>query len=136
MLKKYYWLVIVATSITTVASEERFSVFYSCPTVEAGQSCSRQCAKIGNIKFDVRDKSKSGNVNVTLFTENEVAPETLKNCQVKNSKNWVCQTTEIFQEQSYSMTDGVYFVKKVFRMLDGEDDISIYCARLFESNLQ
>ena len=72
---------------------------------------------------------KQGNVNVTLFTENEMAPETLKNCDVQNAENWSCETIEVFQEQSHSMAKGLYFSKKIFRMLDGEDDVSVYCAR-------
>tara|TARA_B100001939_G_C16600570_1_gene470808 strand:- start:316 stop:582 length:267 start_codon:yes stop_codon:yes gene_type:complete len=86
-----------------------------------------KCEKIGNISFDVRREPKD--VNVTLFTENEVAPETLKNCEVQNAKNWFCETIEVFQEQSHSMEKGVYFSKKIYRMLDGEDDVSVYCAR-------
>ena len=88
-----------------------------------------KCEKIGNISFDVRQEPKDDNVNVTLFTENEVAPETLKNCEVQNAKNWFCETIEVFQEDSHSMENGVYFSKKIFRMLDGEDDVSVYCAR-------
>ena len=88
-----------------------------------------KCEKIGNISFDVRRNPKDGNVNVTLFTENEVAPETLKNCEVQNANNWFCETIEVFQEQSHSMAKGLYFSKKIFRMLDGEDDVSVYCAR-------
>ena len=89
----------------------------------------RKCGKIGKISFDVRRDAKDGNVNVTLFTENEVAPETLKNCEVQNANNWSCETIEVFQEQYHSMVKGLYFSKKIFRMLDGEDDVSIYCAR-------
>ena len=88
-----------------------------------------KCEKIGNISFDVRRDPKDGNVNVTFFTENEVAPETLKNCEVQNVNNWFCETKEVFQEQFHSMAKGLYFSKKTFRMLDGEDDVSVYCAR-------
>ena len=107
-------------------AEEMYD-FYSCPSVEAGSMLHEM--KIGNISFDVRRKPKDGNVNVTLFTENEVAPETLKNCEVQNANNWYCEIIEVFQEQTHSMAQGVYFSKKIFRMLDGEDDVSVYCAR-------
>ena len=103
--------------------------FYSCPSIESGKTCSQNCNKVGNISFDVRVKTREGNVNVTVFTENEIAPGTLKNCNVTDLNNWSCETIEVFQEQTHSMKDGIYFSEKVFRMLDGEDDISIFCAR-------
>ena len=121
-------IIFVVLSNTVLASTEVFA-FYSCPTIESGKDCSENCEKIGNITFDVRADSKEGNVNVTLFTENEVAPETLKNCDVKNASNWRCQVSEVFQEQSHTMKKGIYFGKRIFRMLDGEDDVSVYCAR-------
>ena len=129
MLKRYKIVTIFLLLLTsTLSAEERFD-YYSCPSIESGKECSRKCEKIGGILFDVRRDSKGGNVNVTLFTENEVAPETLKNCDVQNAKNWSCETIEVFQEQSHFMAKGLYFSKKIFRMLDGEDDVSIYCAR-------
>ena len=129
MLKKYKITTIFVIFVTSISSAEEMYDFYSCPSVEAGKVCSMQCEKIGNISFDVRRDPKDGNVNVTLFTENEVAPETLKNCDVQNANNWFCETIGVFQEQSHSMEKGVYFNKKIFRMLDGEDDVSVYCAR-------
>ena len=129
MLKKYKITTIIVAFVSSVSSAEEMYDFYSCPSIESGKVCSMKCEKIGNISFDVRGGSKNGNVNVTLFTDNEVAPETLKNCEVQNAKNWFCETIEVFQEQTHSMAQGVYFSKKIFRMLDGEDDVSVYCAR-------
>ena len=129
MLIKYKIAMILVVCATSVFSAEEIYDFYSCPSIESGKVCSLKCEKIGNISFDVRRAIKEGNVNVTLFTENEVAPETLKNCEVQNAKNWFCETIEVFQEQSHSMKKGVYFSKKIFRMLDGENDVSVYCAR-------
>ena len=129
MLKKYKITTIFVLFATSVSLAEEMYDFYSCPSIEAGKVCSMRCEKIGNISFDVRRNPKDGNVNVTLFTENEVAPETLKNCEVQNANNWFCETIEVFQEQTHSMAQGVYFSKKIFRMLDGEDDVSVYCAR-------
>ena len=129
MLKNYKIATIFVLFSTSLSSAEKMYEFYSCPSIESGKVCSMRCEKIGNISFDVRSDSRHGNVNVTLFTENEVAPETLKNCDVQNAKNWSCETVEVFQEKSHSMTKGLYFSKKIFRMLDGEDDISVYCAR-------
>ena len=129
MLKKYKIATIFVVFVTSVSSAGEMYDFYSCPSIESGKVCSMKCEKIGNISFDVRIDPKDGNVNVTLFTENEVAPETLKNCDVQNANNWFCETIEVFQEQSHSMAKGLYFSKKIFRMLDGEDDVSIYCAR-------
>ena len=129
MLKKYKIATIFVLFVTSVPSAEEMYDFYSCPSIEAGKVCSMTCEKIGNISFDVRRNPKDGNVNVTLFTENEVAPETLKNCEVQNANNWYCEIIEVFQEQTHSMAQGVYFSKKIFRMLDGEDDVSVYCAR-------
>ena len=120
---------ILVVFITSVSWGGEIFDFYSCPSIESGKACSKKCEKIGNISFDVRRDPNYGNVNVTLFTENEVAPETLKNCEVQNAKNWFCETIEVFQEQSHFMEKGVYFSKKTFRMLDGEDDVSVYCAR-------
>ena len=129
MLKKYKIVTIFIVFVTNLSSAGEMFEFYSCPSIESGKACSRKCEKIGNISFDVRRDPKGGNVNVTLFTENEVAPETLKNCDVKNANNWFCETKEVFQEQSHTMGKGLYFSKKIFRMLDGEDDVSIHCAR-------
>ena len=129
MLRKCKNITIFVVFVTSVSSANEMHGFYSCPSVESGKVCSMKCEKIGNISFDVRRASKEGNVHVTLFTENEVAPETLKNCEVQNSKNWSCETIEVFQEQSHFMEKGVYFSKKIFRMLDGEDDVSVHCAR-------
>lgn len=129
MVKKYKVATIFVVSLTSVSSAGEMLDYFSCPSIESAKACSRKCEKIGDISFDVRRDSKGGNVNVTLFTENEVAPETLKNCDVQNAKNWSCETIEVFQEQSQSMAKGLYFSKKIFRMLDGEDDVSIYCAR-------
>ena len=129
MLKKYKIATIFVLFVTSVSSAQEVYDFYSCPSIESGKVCSMKCEKIGNISFDVRRNPKDGNVNVTLFTENEVAPETLKNCKVENANNWFCETIEVFQEQTHSMAQGVYFSKKIFRMLDGEDDVSVYCAR-------
>ena len=129
MLRKYKITTILVVYVTSVVSAAETYDFYSCPSIEAGKVCSMKCEKIGTISFDVRRNSKDGNVNVTFFTENEVAPETLKNCEVQNANNWVCETIEVFQEQTHSMAQGVYFSKKIFRMLDGEDDVSVYCAR-------
>ena len=129
MLKKYKITTIFVLFVTSVSSAEEMYDFYSCPSIEAGKVCSMRCEKIGNISFDVRRNPKDGNVNVTLFTENEVAPETLKNCEVQNASNWFCEIIEVFQEQTHSMVQGMYFSKKIFRMLDGEDDVSVYCAR-------
>ena len=129
MLKKYKNATIFVLFVTSVPSAEEMYNFYSCPSIESAKVCSMKCEKIGNISFDVRTVLKDGNVNVTLYTENEVAPETLKNCEVQTAKNWFCETIEVFQEQSHSMKKGVYFTKKIFRMLDGEDDVSVYCAR-------
>ena len=129
MIKRYVVCAILfALSKTGLTSEDAFA-FYSCPSIESGKACSRDCEKVGKISFDVRGEPEEGNVNVTLFTENEVAPETFKNCDISNSNNWNCQVTEVFQEQSHVMTNGAYFGKKIFRMLDGENDVSIYCAR-------
>ena len=119
-------LVVFLTSLPTAGE---ILDYYSCPSIESGKACSMKCEKIGNISFDVRENPKDGNVNVTLFTKNEVAPETLKNREVQNANNWFCETIEVFQEQSHFMAKGVYFSKKIFRMLDGEDDVSVYCAR-------
>ena len=129
MLKKYKITTIFVAFVTNMSSADEMYDFYSCPSIDSGKVCSMKCEKIGNISFDVRVGSKDGNVNVTLFTDNEVAPETLKNCEVQNAKNWFCETIEVFQEQSHLMEKGVYFSKKTFRMLDGEDDVSVYCAR-------
>ena len=129
MLEKYKVAVMCIVFVTTVSSAGEVYDFYSCPSIESGKVCSKKCEKIGGISFDVRRDPKDGNVNVTLFTENEVAPETLKNCEVQNTNNWFCETIEVFQEQTHSMSQGVYFSKKIFRMLDGEDDVSVYCAR-------
>ena len=129
MFKKYKIATIFVVFVTSVSSAKDTYRFYSCPSIESGKVCSKKCEKIGNISFDVRRDPKEGNVNVTLFTENEVAPETLKNCKVRNVNNWFCETIEVFQEQFHSMTKGLYFSKKTFRMLDGEDDVSVYCAR-------
>ncbi|MDA9718857.1 hypothetical protein N9U60_00505 [Betaproteobacteria bacterium] len=129
MLKKYKFAAIFVVFLTSVSSAGEMFDFYSCPSIESGKACSRKCEKIGGISFDVRRDPKEGNVNVTLFTENEVAPETLQNCDVQNASNWFCETIEVFQEQSHYMAKGLYFSKKIFRMLDGEDDVSIYCAR-------
>ena len=129
MLKKYKIATIFVLFVTSVSSAQEVYEFYSCPSIESGKVCSMKCEKIGNISFDVRRNPKDGNVNVTLFTENEVAPETLKNCEVQNANNWSCETIEVFQEHTHSMAHGVYFSKKIFRMLDGEDDVSVYCAR-------
>ena len=129
MLKNYKIATIFVVFSTSLSSAEKLYGFYSCPSIESGNVCSMKCEKIGKISFDVRGDRIDGNVNVTLFTDNEVAPETLKNCDVQNSKNWSCETIEVFQEQHHSMTKGLYFSKKIFRMLDGEDDVSVYCAR-------
>ena len=129
MLKNYKIATIFVVFSTSLSSAEEMYDFYSCPSIESGKVCSMKCEKIGNISFDVRRDPTHGNVNVTLFTENEVAPETLKNCDIQNAKNWSCETIEVFQEQSHSMAKGLYFSKKIFRMLDGEDDVSVYCAR-------
>ena len=129
MLIKYKIAIILVLGATSVFSAEEMYDFYSCPSIESGKVCSMKCEKIGTISFDVRLDSNDGNVNVTLFTENEVAPETLKNCEVQNANNWFCETIGVFQEMSHTMEKGVYFSKKIFRMLDGEDDVSVYCAR-------
>ena len=129
MLKKYKIATIFVVFATNVSSAGEMFGFYSCPSIESGKACSRTCERIGDISFDVRRDVKGGNVNVTLFTENEVAPETLKNCDIQNASNWLCETKEVFQEQYHSMAEGLYFSTKIFRMLDGEDDVSIYCAR-------
>ena len=129
MLIKYKIAIILVLGATSVFSAEEMYDFYSCPSIESGKVCSMKCEKIGTISFDVRLDSNDGNVNVTLFTENEVAPETLKNCEVQNANNWFCETIGVFQEMSHTMEKGVYFSKKIFRMLDGEDDVSIHCAR-------
>ena len=129
MLRNYKIATIFVVLSTSLSSAEKMYEFYSCPSIESGKVCSMRCEKIGNISFDVRRDTRLGNVNVTLFTENEVAPETLKNCDIKNAKNWSCENIEVFQEQSHSMAKGLYFSKKIFRMLDGEDDVSVYCAR-------
>ena len=129
MLRNYKIVTIFVVLSTSLSSAEKMYEFYSCPSIESGKVCSMRCEKIGNISFDVRRDTRHGNVNVTLFTENEVAPETLKNCDIKNAKNWSCENIEVFQEQSHSMAKGLYFSKKIFRMLDGEDDVSVYCAR-------
>ena len=122
-------LAVFGVFVTCVVSAGGSYDFYSCPSIESGKACSNKCEKIGNISFDVRRSLKDSNVNVTLFTENEVAPETLKNCKIQNANTWFCETVEVFQEQSHSMEEGLYFSKKIFRMLDGEDDVSVYCAR-------
>ena len=129
MLKNYKIATIFVVFSTSLISAERMYDFYSCPSIESGKICSVKCEKIGNISFDVRRDPTLSNVNVTLFTENEVAPETLKNCDIKDTENWSCENIEVFQEQSHFMTKGLYFSKKIFRMLDGEDDVSVYCAR-------
>ena len=129
MLRTYKIVIALVGFVTTAASAGEMFNFYSCPSIASGKACSGKCEKIGNISFDVRRNPKDGNVNVTLFTENETAPETLKNCEVRNVNLWFCQSVEVFQEQSHSMEKGVYFSKKIFRMLDGEDDVSVYCAR-------
>ena len=129
MLKNYKIATIFVVFSTSLISAERMYDFYSCPSIESGKICSVKCEKIGNISFDVRRDPTLSNVNVTLFTENEVAPETLKNCDIKDTENWSCENIEVFQEQSHSMVKGLYFSKKIFRMLDGEDDVSVYCAR-------
>ena len=129
MLKNYKIATIFVLFSTSLSSAEKMYDFYSCPSIESGKGCSIKCEKIGNISFDVRRDPTLSNVNVTLFTENEVAPETLKNCDIKDTENWSCENIEVFQEQSHSMTKGLYFSKKIFRMLDSEDDVSVYCAR-------
>ena len=109
MFKKYKIAMLLIVFITSVSSAGEMYNFYSCPSIESGKVCSIKCEKIGRISFDVRRDPHDGNVNVTLFTENEVAPETLKNCEVQNNNNWFCETIEVFQEQSHSMVKGLYF---------------------------
>ncbi len=129
MSKKHKIATIFFVFLTSVSSAGEMLDYYSCPSIESGNECSRKCEKIGDISFDVRRSPDGSHVNVTLFTENEVAPQTLKNCDVQNANNWSCEIIEVFQEQSHSMANGLYFSKQIFRMLDGEDDVSIYCAR-------
>ena len=128
-LKNLLW-VITATllSASSIAGEGSLD-YFSCPSTKSGKSCSESCKQIGEVSFDVRGKAKDGNVHVTLFTENEKAPETLKNCNIHSPDEWVCEKVEIFHEELHTMSEGIYFSKKIFRMLDGEDDVSIYCAR-------
>ena len=129
MLKKYKIATIFVLFVTSVSSAEEMYDFYSCPSIEAGKVCSMRCEKIGNISFDVRRNPKDGNVNVTLFTENEVAPETLKIVRFKMLTIGFVKPLRFFRSRLILWQKGVYFSKKIFRMLDGEDDVSVYCAR-------
>ena len=97
MLKKYKIATIFVVFSTSLSSAEEMYDFYSCPSIESGKVCSMKCEKIGNISFDVRRDPTLSNVNVTLFTENEVAPETLKNCDIKMLKTGLVKPLKCFR---------------------------------------
>ena len=112
MLKKYIITTIFVVFLTSLPTAGEILDYYSCPSIESGKACSRKCEKIGGISFDVRQNPKRGNVNVTLFTQNEVAPETLKNCDVQNAKNWFVKPWRFFRRSLTLWQKGCILVRR------------------------
>ena len=118
----------VFCTVSSASADNKYKLF-SCVSEKSALDCSRMCQLIGTISFDVRVNDKESSVNVAKYTENEVAPESLEDCIVEDAKNWTCLTKGVFQDNLNKMVDGVYFSKKVYRMFDGQIDVTISCAK-------
>lgn len=116
-------------SVVSSASADDKYMLFSCGSEKSAIDCSSVCQPIGTISFDARLNDKESFVNVTRYTENEVAPESLEDCIVVDSDNWSCLTEGAFQDTLNKMVAGVYFSKHVYRMLDGQIDVTLSCSK-------
>ena len=112
----------------SVSADDRH-VLFSCVSEKSALDCGSMCQPIGTISFDARVNEKESFVNVTRYTENEVAPESLADCTVVDTNNWSCFTAGAFQDNFNKMVAGVYFSRQVYRMLDGQIDVTLSCSR-------
>ena len=94
--------------MSSASADNKYKLF-SCVSEKSALDCSRMCQPIGTISFDVRVNDKESSVNVTKFTENEVAPESLEDCIVEDGKNWTCLTEGMFQDSLNKMVAGISF---------------------------
>ena len=104
-------------------------ILFSCVSEKSALDCGSMCRPIGTISFDARVNNNESSVNVTRYTENEVAPESLEDCIVVNANNWSCLTESVFQDNLNKMVAGIYFSKQVYRMLDGYIDVTFSCSK-------
>ena len=114
--------------VFSASADDKYMLF-SCGSEKSALDCSSVCQPIGTISFDVRVNGKESFVNVTRYTENEVAPESLEDCIVVDTNNWSCLTESVFQDDLNKMVAGIYFSKQVYRMLDGQIDVTFSCSK-------
>ena len=117
------------SSIVFSASADDKYMLFSCVSEKSALDCGSMCRPIGTISFDARVNNNESSVNVTRYTENEVAPESLEDCIVVNANNWSCSTESVFQDNLNKMVAGIYFTKQVYRMLDGYIDVTFSCSK-------
>ena len=116
-------------SIVFSASADDKYMLFSCVSEKSALDCGSMCSPIGTIFFDARVNNNESSVNVTRYTENEVAPESLEDCIVIDTNNWSCLTESEFQDNLNKMVAGTYFSKQVYRMLDGQIDVTFSCSK-------
>lgn len=114
--------------VFSAIANDKYMVF-SCVSEKSALDCNSICGPIGTISFDVRVNNKKSFVNVTRYTKNEVAPESLEDCIVVDTHNWSCLTESVFHDNLNKMVAGVYFSTQVYRMLDGKIDVTFSCAK-------
>ncbi len=137
IVKKSIMKVMVRTVLATIfgfsvvfsASADDKYMLFSCVSEKSALDCGSMCRPIGTISFDARVNNKESFVNVTRYTENEVAPESLEDCIVVDTNNWSCLTESVFQDNLNKMVAGIYFSKQVYRMLDGQIDVTFSCSK-------
>ena len=102
--------------------------YYQCPNKESALSCSSNCLLSGSIEFGIETNNDLEEIYFITSDNNNVTTDSIKNCIIKNIKNWSCSSDEIFSILRHTMMDGKYFSSSSYRMLDGEDDKRFFCG--------
>ena len=102
--------------------------YFQCTSESSALKCSQNCLSYGTIEFESKKENDENIIFLVVKDQNNITSETLKNCVVKDIKNWSCNLVEIFSSSKHIMDNGKYFSSLSYRMLDGMDEKKFTCA--------
>ena len=109
-------------------ASEKYSL-YKCDSLKNSQLCKKGCEKIGKISFDVRPVSRPNEVSLIQYLGKEKSPNNLKNCTIVDKFNWNCKHEGSYSTNVHTMIKSKYRWQIIYKMLDGNDDITHGCSR-------
>ena len=62
--------------------------YFQCTSESSALKCSQNCLSYGTIEFESKKENDENIIFLVVKDQNNITSETLKNCVVKDIKNW------------------------------------------------